>query len=192
MSWVRPARETPATLASSQPPHDHLPSMVETNPVGPPRPGEWTPSQNPPPQLKPDPKDKDDAKKRDEKKRRRERDEARLADKRGQDWALRDATKNAVGITRPIRVDCYPDRLVIVPDSRTESELVVPLDPSSTRSVNRFVSNVWEHMDTWGIAGRNMYWRPVLEFRVAPGGEDRYADFSRLLEGSGFIVKKKP
>jgi hypothetical protein len=187
----RPARETPAPSASPAPSPEDLPLMAEAGPVGPPRPGEWTPSQDPPPYVRPDPKDKDDAKKRDEKKRKRERDEAHLADKRGQDWALRDVTKNAVGITRTIRVDCYPDRLVIVPDSRTESELVVPLDPSSTRSVNRFVSTVWEHMDTWGIAGRNMYWRPVLEFHVAPGGDDRCADFTRLLEGSGFVVKKK-
>jgi hypothetical protein len=168
-----------------------MPVVVDTRPVGPPRPGEWAPTIDPPSRSKPDPKDKDDAQKREEKKRKRERDEARLADKRGQDWAIRDVTKNSVGITRTIRVDCYPDRLVIVPDSRAESAIAVPLDANSARSLNRFVSTVWEHMDTWGIAGRGMYWRPVLEFHVAPGSESRFADFHRLLEGSGFIVKTR-
>lgn len=167
--------------------------MVETRFAGPPRPGEWTPSMQAPPRPEPKDKDKDkdDAQKRDAKKRNRERDEARLADKRGEDWALRDVTKNAVGITRTIHVDCYPDRLIIIPDSRMDGESVVPLDANSARSVNRLVSGVWEHMDTWGIAGRGMYWRPVLEFHVEAGAEGRFDDFSRLLEGSGVSVKKK-
>ena len=46
-------------------------------------------------------------------------------------------------------------------------------------------------MDTWGIAGREMYWRPILNFYVAPGGEPRLLDLTRSLEGSGLVIERK-
>jgi hypothetical protein len=47
-------------------------------------------------------------------------------------------------------------------------------------------------MEGWGIAGKGMYWRPVLKIRVAPGAEQRFNELSYLLEGSGMTVQREP
>jgi hypothetical protein len=144
-------------------------------PGSPLRPGEWYPS--------PDRMDeKDDAEARKQQS---------LAKKRGRDWGLRDASEAAVAVTRPIRVDCYADRLVLVPEEGNHSPRTVPLDGPAEGSIDKFISAVWEHMDSWGIAGKGMYWRPVLKVRVAPGGQRRFAEISRLLEDSGLTVERK-
>jgi hypothetical protein len=139
------------------------------------RPGEWYPSPD-----QPDPKDKAEAPKK-----------ASLAKKRGRDWGLRDASEAAVPVTRPIRIDCYADRLVLVPGEGNHSR-TIPLDGPAEASIDKFISAVWEHMDSWGIAGKGMYWRPVLTVRVAPGGQQRFAEISSLLEDSGLAVERKP
>jgi hypothetical protein len=114
-----------------------------------------------------------------------------LADKRGQDWGLRDAASGAVPNSRPIRIDCYPDRLVLVPDDPRMPAKMVPFGDSSERSIDKLMAAVWEDMDSWGIAGRNMYWRPILSVNVAPGAEQRFEELTILLRGSGLNVRKK-
>ena len=42
-----------------------------------------------------------------------------------------------------------------------------------------------------GMAGKGVYWRPILHVYVAPGAEQRFADLDRLLQGSGLIIQKK-
>ena len=68
-------------------------------------------------------------------------------------------------------------------------------DSASARAPRRrstpFISAIWGHIEGWGIAGRGMYWRPVLQVWVAPGGEERFADLSALLDGSGLTVKRR-
>jgi hypothetical protein len=46
-------------------------------------------------------------------------------------------------------------------------------------------------MEAWGMAGRGMYWRPVLQVRVAAGAERRFAELAALLEGSGLTVERR-
>jgi hypothetical protein len=46
-------------------------------------------------------------------------------------------------------------------------------------------------MKTWGIAGRGMYWRPILSIEVTPDAEFRYAELKSLLDDSGLIVERK-
>ncbi|MCU0872273.1 MAG: hypothetical protein MUE50_08000, partial [Pirellulaceae bacterium] len=41
-----------------------------------------------------------------------------MASTKGPNWALPESTATATGITRPIIVHCYPDRLVVMPDRR--------------------------------------------------------------------------
>ena len=41
------------------------------------------------------------------------------------------------------------------------------------------------------MAGREMYWRPVLNFYVVPGAEPRMLDLTRSLEGSGLVIERK-
>ncbi|MGA2062000.1 MAG: hypothetical protein ABSG67_16055 [Thermoguttaceae bacterium] len=151
-------------------------------PVMPLRPGEWR-EQEKPPVIKPDDE------KSDEKKNGRHAKS--LASKRGQDWALPDAAHGSVPVTRPIRVECRPDQLVIVPEAGLSGGKTVPLGTRTEASTEAFISAVWEHMESWGIAGRGMYWRPILNVYVAPGAEQRFADLQMLMAGSGLKIVRK-
>jgi hypothetical protein len=191
---------------SQKPPEGYIPGRPYEAPATPPprpqsqtvagdalptmplRPGEWYPSEPRPPRRPEEPeKDRWD-KDRDPHKKI----EMSPAEKRGRDWALRNAGRGAVPVTRPIRVECYPDRLVIVPEQGTPVAAPIPFDGRTSQSLDRLISVLWDHMEGWGIAGKGMYWRPVLKIRVAPGAEQRFNELSYLLEGSGMTVQREP
>lgn len=111
-----------------------------------------------------------------------------LAETRGRDWGLPDAARGSVPITRPIRIDLDATRLVLVPERGLGSEKQIELQADTTDAIDALVSAVWGHMESWGIAGRGMYWRPILKVRVGPGAERRFTDLKILLEGSGIEV----
>ena len=68
---------------------------------------------------------------------------------------------------------------------------MIPLGLRTAPAVDPVRSAVWEHMECWGIAGRGMFWRPVLQVYVAPVADRRFADLSSLLEGSGVTIQRK-
>lgn len=140
------------------------------------RPGEWIPSEDhhadkPPGGEKPSPKTKS------------------LAEGRGRNWGLPDAARGSVPITRAVRVDCFPDQWVVLPEGTGPSKAVV-LGQRTEDSVDSLVSAVWEQIKAWGIAGRGMYWQPVLRVRVAPGAESRYLELKALLNESGLELER--
>jgi hypothetical protein len=149
------------------------------------RPGEWEPPPDLPPD-RPEKKDKDDPA-----DRKGGRHGKSSVDRRGEDWALRDTARGSVGITRPIRVECYANRLVVISDRGPANNRVVPLGKSTESSIDTFISATWGQMESWGMAGRGMYWRPVLQVSVAPDAQQRFAELARLLEGSGLAVERK-
>ena len=57
-------------------------------------------------------------------------------------------------------------------------------------NIDSFVSEIWEHMESWGIAVAGGYWRPVLKVEVRPGGATRFAELNRLLQDSGIVVQQ--
>lgn len=114
-----------------------------------------------------------------------------IAESRGINWGLPATSAGAIPITRPIRVECYADRIVLVPEKRNERTREIPLTERTVDGMDSFVSAVWERMDSWGIAGRGMYWRPILHVYTADGAETRAQDLGVLLEGSGLEVRKK-
>ncbi len=103
---------------------------------------------------------------------------------------MRNAARG-VALTRPIRVECYADRLVVISDRGPADNRVIPLGRSTATSIDTFVSAIWSQMDAWGMAGRGMYWRPVLQVSVAPDAQQRYADLSALLDRSGLTLEKR-
>ena len=149
------------------------------------RPGEWTPSdpRHRPTKLE-DPGD-------DKAKKSRYASRG-LADKRGKNWALPESTPRSTPLVRPIRIDCLPDRLILVPESGLTGRQEIVLDSYTSDSMDEFVAAVWHYMDnSWGIAGRDMYWKPVLKVEVAPGAERRFEDLQALLKGSGLRVERR-
>ncbi len=159
-----PLRESPAA--------DRVATVV--------RPGEWI--EKPPPAGKPPDKPKEPPKDRPKVRS--------LAETRGHNWGLPDAARGSVAVTRSVRVDCYSERLVIVPDAGVAGGQIIPLGDRTAGSIDALISSVWDHMDTWGIAGKGMYWRPVLNFHVAPNGEARFDELKALLDGSGLEVRR--
>lgn len=140
------------------------------------RPGEWHPQS--PPGEKPGAK-------------AAQVDQVPLAETRGTNWGLPDATNGSVPITRPIRIDLFPDRLIIVPEQGVSQSKIIPLGDQTAAAIDGAVSAVWDLMESWGIAGRGMYWRPVLSVYVAPNAISRYHDLATLLEGSGLDVQRR-
>jgi hypothetical protein len=96
-----------------------------------------------------------------------------------------------VAVTRPILVECHNDRLVIVPENRNQLPKEVLLGVKAQESMDEFVSDVWQHMKRWGMAGKNLYWRPTLLMDVKPGAADRYAEVKALLADSGLDVHER-
>jgi hypothetical protein len=155
------------------------PSNLAMAPAVPLRPGEWR-EETPPPKPDPEAEAKE--------KKKHPYDKVKI-DRDQDDWALRNSTRHAAAISRPIHVDCYPDRIVL--KSEADSEPRVVLFNNGPRDGDKVVAAVWEIMDTWGMAGREMYWRPVLHFYVVPGAEPRLAALSRSLQGSGLVIERK-
>ncbi len=115
-----------------------------------------------------------------------------MAVKRGKDWGLKEQGPRAVPISRKIRVRCQNDRLVILSDDRgAKNEQTIVFGPRAEDSVEEFVSKVWTHMDRWGIAGENMFWKPQLQFDVAPDSRGRFDEVKALLDGSGLDVAER-
>ncbi len=115
-----------------------------------------------------------------------------LANQRGEDWALPSRRSGAVPLSRPVRVVCRVDRLAILPDQDWQQGKVIFLREHTEEAIDEFVSALWDHMQGWGIAGRGLYWRPILELNVGPNGRQRAADLERLLQDSGIEVQSGP
>ncbi len=152
-------------------------------PAAPLLPGEYRPSEDPPK------RDRDEIEKEEKEKKKHPYDKVKN-DHNQEDWALRNSTRHAAAISRPVHVDCYPDRFVLVPDAGGEPRVIL-CENGGRRDADKFVAAVWEIMDTWGMAGREMYWRPILNFYVVPGAEPRMLDLTRSLEGSGLVIERK-
>ncbi len=115
-----------------------------------------------------------------------------MAGSRGKNWSLPEEARRAVPITRPVRVECQPDRLVLRSEQNPKQTTEIPLKDRTEDSIDDLVSSVWKNVDTWGQAGRGMYWHPVLSVDVAPGADGRYHDLQTLLADSGLEVKPAP
>jgi hypothetical protein len=115
-----------------------------------------------------------------------------LAGARGKDWGLPKATAHATGITRPIRVSCLPDQLVLLPEQGDHRPpRIISVSDNLVDSIDDFVSATWEHMEQWGIAVAGGYWKPILHVEVGPGAEARFRELQVLLSGSGIEVARK-
>ena len=116
---------------------------------------------------------------------------------RGKDWAIRNPDPGAVPIRRTILVIVRGDRLAIMPESEgaaapaTNGHEILLTGPTD-QLADEIVTALERHIDQWGIAGRGLYWRPVLELTVGPDGATRANDLARLLKGSGLELQTAP
>lgn len=114
-----------------------------------------------------------------------------MSKNRGKNWALPTSHTASVPVQRPIRVECWSDRLVLVPDTRDQQPQVISLGERTEDAIEPLVGAVRTYTRSWGIAGRSMYWKPQLVLNVNPNAEARAADLQTLLADSGWDVKRK-
>jgi hypothetical protein len=114
-----------------------------------------------------------------------------LAGSHGADWALPQKAPGAIAILRPIRMLCFADHLVITTSRfSNQNSSIVNFDGRTSSAINDLTSKVWTHMEGWGIAGRNAYWKPEIRIEVAPRGEPRFREIEALMQNSGFEIQK--
>ncbi|HJT33142.1 MAG TPA: hypothetical protein VJ783_13955 [Pirellulales bacterium] len=98
-----------------------------------------------------------------------------------------------VPIERRIRIVCDAEHLTVMPDGRAARGMkIIKLGTHTEDSLDELVSTVWDRIDSWGTAGRGMYWRPKLVMTIEPGGQRRYTELQALLADSGFDVHGRP
>lgn len=119
------------------------------------------------------------------------RPQRELAEARGRNWALPENQRGSVGITRPIRIECRADRLVLLAENNaTIDHYQIELGSQTADAVDELVVRVWDRMEGWGMAGRGMHWRPVLQLDVHPDGTQRAQDLKDLLANSGLGISE--
>ncbi len=106
-------------------------------------------------------------------------------------WGLPESQPNAIPLSRPVGMDCLADELRFTPERGTRDEVRVIRCTDQETNVDELIDAVWERIESWGIAGAGMFWQPVLDVRVLPGGEKRYQELKDLLDGSGLVVRRK-
>lgn len=115
-----------------------------------------------------------------------------LAHQKGANWGLPNYSAKATAITRPIRIRVENERLMIIPAKGERGQArLIEVDQSMARATEALVAGIWDHVDTWGIAVANGYWKPVLYVEVAPGADARFAELQTLLDGSGLEVRRR-
>jgi hypothetical protein len=114
-----------------------------------------------------------------------------LAEMRGTNWALGNPGPRAVPVTRPIRVRCEGERLLVMADPNGNNPRVIILPRRTEDAIDQLVGVMRTEMKNWGMAGNGMYWRPLLVLELGESGEGRIADLQALLHDSGFDVKRK-
>lgn len=115
-----------------------------------------------------------------------------LAQSRGRDWALTGKSQQATAITRPIRVRCQAKQLTLLPERGVDGRpQTIAHGGDVGASVEPFVTAVRKHMDGWGLAVANGYWKPVLNVQVDPDAENQFQQLESLLRDSGYEVVRK-
>jgi hypothetical protein len=109
-------------------------------------------------------------------------------------WSAKRQHVRAVAVRRTIRVVVRHDQIGLMSDESADSRKnlagkTIPLKGDTIESVNEFIKEVEKQVDSWGIAGDNLYWRPVLEIQVGPDGQQRAEDLARLLKRSEIEVQ---
>ena len=118
---------------------------------------------------------------------------ASLASSRGSGWATNNLQPDAVGIQRPIYLVCATESISLLPEKGTSQELVSWQHGGRTEQVvDALVKGIQERLDSWGIAGQGIYWKPVLKIKVNPHADDVYRQLRHLLDDSGIEVTRQP
>jgi len=68
---------------------------------------------------------------------------------RGHNWALPNMHTASMGVQRPIRVECYADRLILLPDTHDREAQTIPLGERTDDAVDQLVAAVRTYTKSW-------------------------------------------
>jgi hypothetical protein len=114
-----------------------------------------------------------------------------VAARRGRDWAWSDGPRTQTPIVRPIYLQCYDDRWVVMPENRTSDKLVIPFEGTPEERASKLAEVVQARVQEWGFALAGGYWKPELVVDVSPDATWRYNQLLHLFEGSGLEIRQR-
>ena len=111
-----------------------------------------------------------------------------IANQRGNNWALPAKTVGATGYVRPIRLLCGVDYLELQSGGVVSGR--ISMAQGTAAAIDPLVEQIWGQIKSWGVAGKNGYWKPQLRVTVLPGGETRFSELNGLLYRSGLLIEE--
>lgn len=108
----------------------------------------------------------------------------------GDNWAVKGYEFRAIEIRRSVKIRIEPNRLVLLKQAGLFGDQTVKIENSFRDAGLEFASKVIDYTENWGSAGENRYWRPVLKVKIAPGAENRYEEFKKVMQNSGLVIEK--
>lgn len=118
---------------------------------------------------------------------------AALVQRSGVDWALPSSVATSRGneIVRPIRMQIHADRMVLLPDATSHASESFEIDPGGINQATlQVATSVRNRIERWGTAAPGARWSPLLKVEVMWGAEQRFAQFERMMTGSGLSIQR--
>ena len=118
-----------------------------------------------------------------------------LVRRQGTNWALPEnvAASRGNAIERTIRVQCYPDRFVLLPPrGEGRIEMFGLSDGDINRATMELATAIRDRIVQWGAALPGGRWQPRLEVEIMPRGDRRFHQLRMLMGGSGVDVEGSP
>ena len=94
----------------------------------------------------------------------------------------------ATGYVRPIRLLCGVDYLELQSGGVVSGR--ISMAQGTAAAIDPLVEQIWGQIKSWGVAGKNGYWKPQLRVTVLPGGETRFSELNGLLYRSGLLIEE--
>jgi hypothetical protein len=112
-----------------------------------------------------------------------------IAQAKGNNWAWREGERWQTSVVRAIRLQCYVDRWVILPENSNQKAIIIPMEATPIDRAEKLAAAVGERVDSWGVAMSGGHWSPQLKVEVAPDADWRFNQLKRLMQGSGIPVE---
>lgn len=94
-----------------------------------------------------------------------------------------------MALVRTIRVQVSRESLLVRSGKRTVADSKIDLAGDRRQAALAFIEAIREEVKRWGIAGNGLYWQPVLDISVMPGGEQLAQQVAGVLRQSGVEVR---
>ncbi len=105
------------------------------------------------------------------------------------DWTWKQIPPGHTAVVRPIRIHCFADRWIVIPDDGNLSQAVtIAADQPIHDRGMQTAAAVDRMVRRWGMAVAGGYWKPVLEVDVAPGAEHQFQLLESLMRSAGLQV----